>query len=165
MNCKFHPAAEAVTTCGWCEEPMCNECVGKSFITRKLNGRPTCYSCSKNLVEEDVAWLKRCKVALIISIITLIIVIASVYFYVIDINDISWIILLPGFFFARISTFENLDESGQEGIGKKIIAIIIFTIASPIAFIIYFIKYLKKKSQHKYDLQNLQEYKSIMSMN
>lgn len=49
-------------------------------------------------------------------------------------------------------------------IGKKLIAIAIFGFIFPIALIVYFIKYLKKKDQHKYDLQYLQEYESIISI-
>ncbi len=174
MNCKFHPTTEAVTTCGWCDAPMCNECVDKSFITRKMNERPTCYLCSIEHMEKDAIWLKRCKLALIISIITSIILICSALCNAAD--SIWGIIFLPGFFFARISTFETLNEvveyeaSGDETdkffkkIGKKLVATAFFGFIFPVALIVYFIKYLKKKDQRKYDLQYLQEYESIISI-
>ena len=169
MNCKFHPEAEAVTTCGWCEAPMCNECVNKSFITRKMNNRPTCYLCSIERMEKDRIWLKRCVLALIIGIIvSIILIVCGVQN---ETDSIWWIIFLSGFFFARISMFETINEMVEEEasgdvffkkIGEKLIVVGIFGCVFPIVLIVYFIKYLKKRGQYKYGLQYLQEYESIM---
>lgn len=62
MNCKFHPAAEAVTTCASCGAGMCASCENGAFF-RVESGQPLCFECSLKKAGEDVdfgkSWLKK----------------------------------------------------------------------------------------------------------
>ena len=62
MNCKFHPTAEAVTTCATCGAGMCASCENDSFF-KEESGQPLCFECSLKKAGEDVefgkSWLKK----------------------------------------------------------------------------------------------------------
>jgi len=54
MNCKFHPTAEAVTTCATCGAELCSSCNTNSFY-RAENDKPACLECSLKKAEEDLS--------------------------------------------------------------------------------------------------------------
>ena len=57
MNCKFHPTAEAVTTCATCGAGMCSSCENGAFFYTK-DDKPLCLECSLKEAEEKLADIK-----------------------------------------------------------------------------------------------------------
>ncbi len=54
MNCKFHPTAEAVTTCATCGAGMCASCETGAFFHTE-DDKPLCLECSLKEAEDDLA--------------------------------------------------------------------------------------------------------------
>lgn len=52
MNCKFHPEAEAVTTCAVCGAGMCSVCDAGAFYEN--DGKSVCLECSLKGAEEEL---------------------------------------------------------------------------------------------------------------
>lgn len=73
MDCKFHPEAEAVTTCAVCGAGMCSACDAGAFARLEKNEQPLCIECSFKEAEENVnsgeRYLKIMKVKLIFATI------------------------------------------------------------------------------------------------
>lgn len=73
MNCKFHPEAEAVTTCAVCGAGMCSACDAGAFARLEKNEQPLCIECAFKEAEENVnsgeRYLKIMKVKLIFATI------------------------------------------------------------------------------------------------
>ena len=56
MSCKFHPTAEAVTTCSVCGAGICSICAKNAFYEN--DGKPVCLECSLKGAEEELTLKK-----------------------------------------------------------------------------------------------------------
>ena len=132
MNCKFHPTAEAVTTCVNCGAGMCSSCDTGAFF-RVESGQPLCIECSLKEAEEK---LKICKSSwkglLIKGLIASVVWIFGVCMYKIIGFSCIFIMLLASIFFYGAAI---LFTSEKKGFGGVISSIFWSIILLPIMFI------------------------------
>lgn len=168
MNCKFHPKAEAVTTCATCGAGMCSQCENGAFF-RVESGQPLCIECSLKEAEENVVfgerYLKRMKRKLVFA--TIFFVLAIISFVVgeegsIIVGIIFW--FLSGFIQTRghekdggsIKSIMWSDTAQDEISFSKVI---FYVFAAPVMLIRNFIDYPKLKVSHQLDVQKYEEIK------
>lgn len=177
MNCKFHPTAEAVTTCAVCGAGMCSQCNTGAFF-RVESGQPLCRECSFKEAEENVAfgerYLKGMKRKLIFSTFF---IVSSVLLFLMEAhttNPGNGMLLAIAFWFLSglIQTWGHEKDRGSiksilwedsdgEG-GSAFWKIIFYIFAGPVMLIRNFIKYPKLKASHQLDIQKYEEIKSAL---
>lgn len=180
MDCKFHPTAEAVTTCAICGAGMCSSCDAGAFL-RVESGQPLCIECAFKESEENAyfgeRYLKRMKLKLIFASIFIIL---AIPFFILDVNGyiaeppISLWGVIFWFLSGLIQTWGHEKDKGSiksiiwdadsaEGsFFGFIIKIIFYAFAAPVMLIRNFIRYPKLKALHQLDIQKYEEIKSTM---
>lgn len=171
MNCKFHPTAEAVTTCATCGAGMCSQCETGAFF-RMESGQPLCIECSLKEAEENVVfgerYLKRMKRKLVFA--SIFFVLAIVLFIEGETGSFQVGILL-WFLSGLVQTWGHEKDGG--GIKSAIWSssnrdetvlskIIFYVFAAPVMLIRNFIRYPKLKDLHQVDVQKYEEIKATM---
>lgn len=141
MNCKFHPAAEAVTTCATCGAGMCASCENGAFFHTE-DEKPLCLECSLKEAEDDLMQKKSIqKDELKIGIIASIIWIVGACLVPV-IGGVSLLIMLGAAIFYSGKTLFTSEESGfAEKIKAIFWQIIAAVLLLPIFVIILTIRY------------------------
>lgn len=150
MNCKFHPTAEAVTTCATCGAGMCSSCDKDSFF-KEESGQPLCFECSLKKAEDDLAAEKLYQKRLWRDgIIASIIWMAGVFLGAM--YEVLYLLMLVAAIFLYKSSLFASDERGFfEKIKAIFWQIILGTLLLPIMFIFLLIcgKWDKIKANKK----------------
>lgn len=154
MNCKFHPAAEAVATCAVCGTEMCSSCDLVAFF-RTEDDKPLCHECSLKEAEKDFdtcKWYQ--KDTLIRGIIGIVIWCVGVY---VAASVIEWlgllILLCAGILFSGKSLFTSEEKGFFEKVKDIFFSIILGTLLLPFMVILCLIhnkwKMIKIKAKIK----------------
>lgn len=167
MNCKFHPTAEAVTTCATCGAGMCASCDKDSFF-KEESGQPLCFECSLKEAEENVSsgekYLKKMKIKLVfatifvaLSILPLFATFGIIFGGGLMSNIIFTIAFTILFWFLAgrilVSRKEKMkDMSDRIGLG----------IAAPFLLISSFREYSEKKVEQPLNIQKYEKIKAAM---
>ena len=146
MNCKFHPEAEAVTTCAVCGAWMCSACDAGAFYVN--DGKPLCLDCSLKEAEEQLETRKMAQKFYWSSVI-----IASIFWIAgLVLGDkvhaaFYLLMLIAAIGVARGSLFKS-DGEGLFGIIKTVFWVTLFL---PLVFIFILIsgKWEKIKTKRK----------------
>lgn len=157
MNCKFHPTAEAVATCGICGVGMCKECCAGAFAGTVDDEKPVCLECRLKMAEKDLdecKWYQ--KFTLKQGCIGTVIWIAGVC--VTSLLDGFWwlgllILLSAAIFFYGKALFSSEEKSFSEKIKGIFFNIILGTLFLPFMVISFLVsnkwKMIKIKSKIK----------------
>lgn len=151
MNCKFHPAAEAVTTCATCSAGMCSSCENGAFFYTK-DDKPMCLECSLKVAEDDLAadelHQKRLwRDGLIASIIWIAGIVLGAALY----EVLYLLTLVAAIFLYKSSLFTSEERGFFEKIKAIFWQIVLGTLLLPIMFIYLLIcgKWDKIKAKKK----------------
>ena len=175
MNCKFHPAAEAVTTCANCGAGMCSSCDTGAFF-RLESGQPLCIECAFKEAEENVyfgkKYLKKMKRKLIFASIFIVL---SIILFIFGKKSEECLIWGAIFWFLSgfIQTWRHEKDKGsiksilwegshQEEGGSLILKIIFYALAAPVMLIRNFREYPSLKVSHQLDTQKYDEIKAAL---
>lgn len=145
MNCKFHPAAEAVATCATCGAGMCSSCENGAFF-RVESGQPLCMECSLKEAEYDLATYIPYQKALLINgiIASIIWIVGACLLSVTDGFSVLIMLCAVIFFYAKVMDIPTLFASEEKSffgkIGEILFGIILDIIVLPIMFILLLIK-------------------------
>ena len=141
MNGKFHPAAEAVTTCATCGTGMCSQCENGAFFYTE-DDKPLCLECSlkeaeSNLMQKKDIQKDELKIGIIASIIWIVgVCLLSVT------NGFSVLIMLgAAIFYSGKTLFTSEERSFFEKIREIFWQIIAVILLLPIFIITLIIRY------------------------
>ncbi|MCM1322221.1 MAG: hypothetical protein NC041_06830 [Bacteroides sp.] len=175
MNCKFHPTAEAVTTCANCGAGICSSCNKEAFFKTK-NGQPHCIECSLKEAEENVdsekKFLKGIKRELIFSTIFFVLAILCFIPSIVEGKGDTAGVLIGILFWLLSGLIQTRGHENNKGSIKSIIwsntdqgkfsfsKIIFYIFAAPVMLIKNFIEYPKSKACYQLDIQEYEKIKA-----
>lgn len=145
MNCKFHPTAEAVTTCAICGAGMCSSCENGAFFHTD-DDKPICLECSLKEAEDDLSTYKPYQKALLVNgiIASIIWIIGACLTSVTGGFSILIMLCAVIFFYAKVMDIPTLLASEEKSffgkIGEILFGIVLDIILLPLIFILLLIK-------------------------
>lgn len=179
MNCKFHPTAEAVATCGICGVGMCKECSAGAFAGTVDEEKPVCLECCLKEIETkvilrksylDTMKFKNIFASIFIGLSVLFIVLMNIF----EKRFSVYITLAIVFWFLSglIQTWKHekdkgsiksifWEDSNDDG-GSFFWKIVFYVFAGPVMLIKNFIEYPKLKAEQKSDMQKYEEIKTAL---
>ena len=140
MNCKFHPTAEAVTTCDVCGAEICSVCAKEAFYEN--DGKPVCLECSLKGAEEELTLKKvTLKDEIRDGIIASIILFAGLALGGTVHEALYVLMLVAPIVFCRTTLFMSDERDFFEKIKDVFWRIILMALFCPLFVIFYLISY------------------------